>query len=184
MPILPNLPMCSPSRGTEGKASWMNSLSYVENPPALTEGTGSGHQPWQAGASGWVLPRLRLLHTPVRQALKSITARGCPLMIRRAPSAAQLTPEMQGKMLQIENCLHCGKCKSKCPYNLDTPALLERNLKDYKEILAGRLFSGWQQLQKNVTAKVLNNYKNKRPGIKLPQIRRTKVRCRICGSFF
>ena len=58
--------------------------------------------------------------------------------IRRAPSAAQLTPEMQEKMLQIENCLHCGKCKSKCPYNLDTPALLERNLKDYKEILAGK----------------------------------------------
>ena len=44
----------------------------------------------------------------------------------------------QEKMLQIENCLHCGKCKGKCPYNLDTPALLERNLKDYKEILAGK----------------------------------------------
>jgi len=47
---------------------------------------------------------------------------------------------MQEKMMQIEKCLHCGKCKSKCPYNLDTPALLERNLKDYKEILAGKAY--------------------------------------------
>ena len=32
----------------------------------------------------------------------------------------------------------CIRDRSKCPYNLDTPALLERNLKDYKEILAGK----------------------------------------------
>ena len=30
------------------------------------------------------------------------------LMIRRAPSAAQLTPEMRAKMMKIEDCLHCG----------------------------------------------------------------------------
>ena len=60
------------------------------------------------------------------------------IMIRRAPSAAQLTEEMQAKMKKIEGCLHCGKCKSKCPYGLDTPALLEKNYIDYKEILAGK----------------------------------------------
>lgn len=60
------------------------------------------------------------------------------LLIRRAPSAAQLTPEMQAKMKLIEKCLHCGKCKSKCPYGLDTPTLLEKNYKDYCEILAGK----------------------------------------------
>ncbi len=48
------------------------------------------------------------------------------LLIRRAPSAAQLTEEMQAKMKKIEDCLHCGKCKEKCPYGLDTPALLEK----------------------------------------------------------
>lgn len=61
------------------------------------------------------------------------------LMLRRAPSDAQLTPEMQEKMKKIENCLHCGKCKSKCPYGLDTPALLERNYEDYKRVLAGEV---------------------------------------------
>lgn len=60
------------------------------------------------------------------------------LMIRRAPSDAQLTEEMQAKMKKIEDCLHCGKCKEKCPYGLDTPTLLEKNYEDYKEILAGK----------------------------------------------
>ncbi len=60
------------------------------------------------------------------------------LMIRRAPSSAQLTEEMQAKMMRIEECINCGKCKSKCPYHLDTPVLLQKNLKDYKEILAGK----------------------------------------------
>ncbi len=60
------------------------------------------------------------------------------LMIRRAPSDAQLTEEMQAKMKKIEECLHCGKCKAKCPYGLDTPALLEKNYQDYQEILGGK----------------------------------------------
>ena len=62
------------------------------------------------------------------------------LMIRRAPSEAQLTEEMQAKMRKIEECLHCGKCKSRCPFGLDTPTLLEKNYKDYKEILAGKKY--------------------------------------------
>lgn len=62
------------------------------------------------------------------------------LMIRRAPSAAQLTEEMQAKMKKIEDCLHCGKCSSRCPFGLDTPKLLEKNYKDYKEILAGKKY--------------------------------------------
>lgn len=61
------------------------------------------------------------------------------LMIRRAPSDAQMTEEMQAKMMRIEECLHCGQCSSRCPYGLDTPNLLQRNLADYKEILAGRI---------------------------------------------
>lgn len=60
------------------------------------------------------------------------------LLLRRSPSAAQLTPEAQAKMKKIEECLHCGKCREKCPYGLDTPALLERNYKDYIEVLAGK----------------------------------------------
>lgn len=61
------------------------------------------------------------------------------LMLRRAPSANWLGDEYQAKMKQIEQCLNCGKCKSKCPYNLDTPNLLRKNYEDYKRVLAGEV---------------------------------------------
>ena len=34
-------------------------------------------------------------------------------------------------MHKIEECVHCDICKSRCPYGLDTPALLERQLAEY-----------------------------------------------------
>ncbi|WMI82117.1 aldo/keto reductase [Anaerotignum sp. MB30-C6] len=60
------------------------------------------------------------------------------LLLRRAPSADYLTQEWQEKMKKIEDCIHCGHCISKCPYGLNTPKLLESNLKDYQEILTGK----------------------------------------------
>lgn len=60
-------------------------------------------------------------------------------LIRRSPSAPYLTPEWQEKMMRIEQCVHCNQCKSKCPYGLDTPELLQQNLADYKRILAGEV---------------------------------------------
>lgn len=59
------------------------------------------------------------------------------LLLRRAPSAAWLTEQMQAEMKKIENCLHCGQCSARCPYGLDTPALLAKNLEDYRRVLAG-----------------------------------------------
>ena len=57
------------------------------------------------------------------------------LMLRRAPAADWLTEAWQQKMHRIENCLHCGKCMSKCPYGLNTPELLQANYKDYWQVL-------------------------------------------------
>jgi predicted aldo/keto reductase-like oxidoreductase len=59
-------------------------------------------------------------------------------MIRRAPSQNWLTEHWQNEMMKIENCIECGICKTRCPYELDIPNLLKKNLKDYKEILAGK----------------------------------------------
>lgn len=61
------------------------------------------------------------------------------LMLRRAPSAGWLSEEMQAEMRKIEGCVSCGVCKTKCPYELDTPALLRRNYEDYKRVLAGEV---------------------------------------------
>ena len=54
------------------------------------------------------------------------------LMLRRAPSAGWLTPQMQEEMKKIENCLECGQCMKKCPYELNTAELLKKNYEDYK----------------------------------------------------
>ncbi len=112
-------------------------LSYIDNPPAMTE-------------------ELKAVIEKDRGELLGEFCRGCgycmpcpvgieinnsarmSLMLRRAPSEAWLTEEWQEKMKRIEKCLHCGRCKSKCPYGLDTPALLEKNYQDYQEVLAGK----------------------------------------------
>ena len=112
-------------------------IGYVKNPPVMTK-------------------EIEALIAHDRKELAGNFCRGCgycmpcpvgieinncarmSLMIRRSPSEAQLTQEVQEKMKQIENCLHCGRCSSKCPYNLDTPKMLEENYKDYMEILAGK----------------------------------------------
>lgn len=113
-------------------------LSYMECPPELTSELQS------------------VIHSD-RQELVGDFCRGCgycmpcpmgieisscarmSLMLRRAPSAMSLTPEAQEMMKKIEACLHCGQCSSKCPYGLDTPALLEKNYADYKKVLAGEV---------------------------------------------
>ena len=58
-------------------------------------------------------------------------------LIRRSPSKKFLEAEWQEKMNQINDCIGCGHCKSKCPYGLDTPNLLKKNLADYEKILSG-----------------------------------------------
>ncbi len=59
------------------------------------------------------------------------------LMVRRAPTSAWLNDDWQKNMAKIEDCLHCGACAAKCPYGLDTPTLLQKNLEDYRNVLAG-----------------------------------------------
>ncbi len=112
-------------------------LSYFDNPPSMTEevtATIARDRAEMAGdfcrGCGYCMP------CPV-----GIEINNCARMaqlIRRSPSANWLTPAAQEKMMRIEDCLECGACAAKCPYGLDTPALLRRNLADYKSILAGK----------------------------------------------
>lgn len=61
------------------------------------------------------------------------------LMLRRAPSDAWLSDYWQAEMQKVAGCLNCGKCKKKCPYELDTPTLLKKNYEDYKKVLSGEV---------------------------------------------
>lgn len=61
------------------------------------------------------------------------------LMIRRSPTAGWLSEQWQKEMARIEDCLHCNKCMSHCPYELNTPELLAENYEDYKKVVAGEI---------------------------------------------
>lgn len=55
------------------------------------------------------------------------------LMLNRAPWQSYTTPEWIEKMKTIETCLHCGQCATRCPYELDTPHLLQHNYRYFMD---------------------------------------------------
>ena len=55
------------------------------------------------------------------------------LLLRRAPYQTFLNEEWRQKMNAIRSCTHCDLCKSKCPYGIDTPSLIQENLADYEQ---------------------------------------------------
>lgn len=112
-------------------------LGCIGNPPVMTE-------------------KLRREIEADRESLSGDFCRGCgycmpcpagieintcarmSLLIRRSPAENHLTQEAAARMERITECLHCGKCAEKCPYGLDTPALLQKNYEDYRKILQDR----------------------------------------------
>lgn len=59
-------------------------------------------------------------------------------MIRRAPSEGWLSEKWQNEMKKIDDCIECGVCMTRCPYELNIPELLRKNLADYRNVLAGK----------------------------------------------
>jgi aryl-alcohol dehydrogenase-like predicted oxidoreductase len=59
-----------------------------------------------------------------------------PQVLRRMKAEEFLTPEWREKMKLVEYCVHCGACKSRCPYELDPPAMIAAAYEDYKEFAA------------------------------------------------
>ena len=55
------------------------------------------------------------------------------LFLRRAPYSVYLTDEFNEKMQKVNDCVECGLCKERCPYHLDIPSLLKRNLEDFNQ---------------------------------------------------
>ncbi|MBD5521443.1 MAG: aldo/keto reductase [Lachnospiraceae bacterium] len=127
-----------PIWGVQRESELDEFLSYIENPPVMNE-------------------EIKSVIKHDREELLGDFCRGCgycmpcpagieinncarmSLLLRRSPAASHLSKEGQEKMMKIENCIHCNQCKSKCPYGLDTPALLAKNLEDYKNVLAGKV---------------------------------------------
>ncbi len=55
------------------------------------------------------------------------------LLLRRSPNKGLVSDEGKEKMLTIEKCINCNACMKKCPYSLQIPTLLKKNLEDFKE---------------------------------------------------
>lgn len=75
---------------------------------------------------------------PCPQKIQINTCARMSLLLRRAPSQNWLNDYWKAEMANIDNCTGCGRCKTKCPYQLDIPALLKKNSADYKDVLAGK----------------------------------------------
>ena len=128
------LPIWGIQRGAELE-EW---LSYIDNPPAMTDDVKAVIDADVSELSGEFCRGCGYC-MPCPVGIEINTCARMSLMLRRAPSSAWLNETWQNNMAQIENCLHCNSCKSKCPYGLDTPSLLQKNLKDYKRVLAGEV---------------------------------------------
>ena len=113
-------------------------ISYVKEPPVLDDELQTvidRDRKMLAGefcrACGYCLPCPAEIDIPQCARMS--------LMLRRAPAENFLTEQWNDKMEQISNCINCGNCKSRCPYSLDTPELLRRNLADYRDVYSGKV---------------------------------------------
>jgi aryl-alcohol dehydrogenase-like predicted oxidoreductase len=109
-------------------------LSYNDNPPTLTEERLAYIEKERAELAGDFCRGCGYC-MPCPVGIEINNCARMSLLLRRSPAALQLTPAVQEKMKKIEDCLDCGQCKAKCPYGLDTPTLLKKNLEDYKTFL-------------------------------------------------
>ena len=109
-------------------------LSYNENPPVMTDEISEFIERERRELAGEFCRGCGYC-MPCPVGIEINNCARMSLLLRRAPSAASLTPESQAKMKKIEDCINCGACKSKCPYGLDTPTLLRKNYEDYKTFL-------------------------------------------------
>jgi len=57
------------------------------------------------------------------------------LMLGRGPWQNQVTPAARAKIARAADCIQCGDCKSRCPYELDTPALVRQHWEGYQQFL-------------------------------------------------
>ena len=105
-------------------------ISFEQNPPILDEAM------WKliekdrmelAGdfcrGCGYCLPCPAGIEIPTQARVS--------LFLGRAPVQPFLTDEFKAKMDRINDCIGCNHCKDNCPYELDTPNLLKRELKKY-----------------------------------------------------
>ena len=113
-------------------------LSYMEDTPVMDDEIAAFIEAERASLSGDFYRGCGYC-MPCPQGIEINNCARMSLMLRRAPSASWLGEHWQAEMAKIEDCIGCYQCQRKCPYELDTPELLRKNLQDYKRVLAGEV---------------------------------------------
>ena len=107
-------------------------ISLEKNPPPLDKSMWSIIKKDRAELSGDFC-RACGYCLPCPAGIEIPTCARISLLLRRAPYEGFLQDDFKEKMELINNCIECGHCKNHCPYKLDTPNLLKRELKNYNE---------------------------------------------------
>lgn len=110
-------------------------LSYQDNPPVLTDEMCVRIEKDRGQLSGDFCRGCGYCQ-PCPAGIQIQDCNRMSLFLRRAPYSVYLTEEWHQKMEVIEQCLHCNHCVQHCPYGLDTPTLLKRNLADFRDFWA------------------------------------------------
>lgn len=130
-----------PIWGVQKESELDEFLSYIDTPPVLNEELSAVIEKDRRELAGDFCRGCGYC-MPCPQGIEIPTCARMSLLIRRAPLSVYLNEENQRKMARIHSCIHCNRCRSHCPYELDTPALLEENLRDYEDFLEKRRASG------------------------------------------
>jgi predicted aldo/keto reductase-like oxidoreductase len=105
-------------------------ISFQSNPPVLTDDMRARIEKDRQELSGDFCRGCGYCQ-PCPAGIEIESCNRMYLFLRRAPYSVYLTDEFYEKMQQVKQCLRCGQCRDKCPYNLDTPNLLQRNYDDF-----------------------------------------------------
>jgi aryl-alcohol dehydrogenase-like predicted oxidoreductase len=64
------------------------------------------------------------------------------LFLTRGPWRREVSPEARAKYATADGCINCGECASRCPYELDSAALVKEHYAYYKAFVAEKQAAG------------------------------------------
>ena len=134
---LAQFPHVEPIWGIQRESELDEFIAFQDNPPVLTDEMRERIERDRKELSGDFCRGCGYCQ-PCPAGIEIESCNRMYLFLRRAPYSVYLTEEFNEKMQQVEKCLGCGQCMAKCPYGLDIPNLLKRNLADFNEHWARR----------------------------------------------
>ncbi len=123
-------PNVLPIWGVQRMAELEEFLAFNAEPPAMTDEIRALIERDRAELSGEFCRGCGYC-MPCPQGIEINNCNRMSLFLHRAPVESYTTPDWVEKMNRIDDCVSCGQCMTHCPYSLDIPRLLKKNLADF-----------------------------------------------------